>query len=108
MMRDDGFTRLIKRSSHHKGNDAATRMEVLRSTKNWVNTFGASDDTNVDPHFNAGLGVTIRKGRPIEVYRLSDPHSNEALPSIFKNVDGVNLELAPGRGFRISLHRTGG
>lgn len=103
MVTNDGFYKLVRKSDAPDHKRKASKM--FRTSSGWTNTFGASSDNNVEPMFRSGLGITIRKGHEPEIYRLSDPHSSSPIPSIFNNVDGVNLEIAPGRGFRISLHR---
>lgn len=61
----------------------------------------------VPGEFDHGIGLDIIEGREPRLYQISDPDSGSLLPKYFRDIDGVEFQVQPGRGFSIKPHHRG-
>ena len=61
----------------------------------------SSEETSDESYFQHGVGFALDIGKPPRLYDLSDPEGKTPK----KKIDGVRLELQPGRGFAIRIKK---
>ena len=101
--RNKGYT---EKDYQYMLSDRDDEIEHLRQQLREIKNAQAEEEKKQRPaEFNSGISLDLIKGKEPELHQIGEEDEEfHILPKYFRNIDGVQFKLEPGRGFAIIPH----